>query len=382
MKSSSMELDNKIYPCAIIGGGLGGLCLAIQLARQGVEVILFEKNTYPQHKVCGEYISMESWGFLQDLGLPLDDLDLPRLTQLGISAESGFMLNSPLPLGGFGISRYTLDDKLCQIARKWGVNVLENCKVLDVQNADSPVAEITTTMGKYQANLVCGSFGKYAPSFAKSPNKIASQLPNYIAVKYHIETDLAPDRIELHNFQDGYCGVSKVDGNRYCLCYLSNSSNLQRSANDLKAMEEAVLYKNPLLKKYFTQSTFLFDKPLVISNVYFHPKDTYLNGMLMLGDAAGAITPLCGNGMSMAMRASKLLAELMPPYVVGTINKTELVDQYTRAWKANFSTRIWAGQHLQHLFGKKTSTHLALKTLHYAPALTRRLIGLTHGMPF
>ena len=382
MKSSSMELDNKIYPCAIIGGGLGGLCLAIQLARQGMEVILFEKNTYPQHKVCGEYISMESWGFLQDLGLPLDNLNLPRLTQLGISAESGFMLNSPLPLGGFGISRFTLDDQLCQIARKWGVIVLENCKVLDVQNADTAAAEITTTLGKYQANLVCGSFGKYAPSFAKASNKIANRLPNYIAVKYHIETDLAPDRIELHNFQDGYCGVSKVDGNRYCLCYLSKSSNLQRNGNDLKIMEAAVLYKNPLLKKYFTQSSFLFDKPLVISNVYFHPKDTSLNGMLMLGDAAGAITPLCGNGMSMAMRASKLLADLIPPYVEGKINKMELINQYTSAWKTNFSTRIWAGQHLQYLFGKKISTHLALKALHYAPALTRRLIGLTHGMPF
>jgi menaquinone-9 beta-reductase len=262
-------------------------------------------------------------------------------------------------LGGFGISRFTLDHQLCQIARKWGVTVLENCKVLDVQHADATVAEISTTMGKYGANLLCGSFGKYAPSFAKSPSKIASQLPNYIAVKYHIETDLAPDRIELHNFQDGYCGVSKVDGNRYCLCYLSKSSNLQRKGNDLKSMEEAVLYKNPLLKKYFTRSNFLFDKPLVISNVYFHPKQTYLNGMLMLGDAAGAITPLCGK-----------------------INKTELVKQYTRAWKANFSTRIWAGQHLQHLFGKKVSTQLALKTLHYTPALTRKLIGLTHGVPF
>lgn len=377
-----MEVDNKIYSCAIIGGGLGGLCLAIQLARQGMEVVLFEKNTYPQHKVCGEYISMESWDFLQDLGLPLNDLGLPRLTQLGISEEGGFMLNSPLSLGGFGISRFTLDHQLCQIARKWGVTVLENCKVLDVQHADAPVAEISTTMAKYQSNLLCGSFGKYAPSFAKSPDKIAKHLPNYIAVKYHIETDLAPDRIELHNFQDGYCGVSKVDGNRYCLCYLSKSSNLQRNGNDLKSMEEAVLYKNPFLKKYFTQSSFLFDKPLVISNVYFHPKDTYLNGILMLGDAAGAITPLCGNGMSMAMRASKILADLMPSYVEGKINKMELVKQYTSAWKANFSTRIWAGQHLQHLFGKKVSTQLALKTLHYAPALTKKLIGLTHGMPF
>ena len=86
MKLSSMEtrlISNKIYPCAIVGGGLGGLCLAIQLAQQGVEVILFEKNNYPQHKVCGEYISMESWGFLTDLGVELDTLNLPKITQLG-----------------------------------------------------------------------------------------------------------------------------------------------------------------------------------------------------------------------------------------------------------------------------------------------------------
>ncbi|HOY19226.1 MAG TPA: FAD-dependent monooxygenase [Haliscomenobacter sp.] len=376
------KMDNKIYPCAIIGGGLGGLCLAIQLARQGVEVILFEKNSYPQHKVCGEYISMESWDFLSDLGVPLNDLGLPRISQLGISAQSGFMLNSPLTLGGFGISRYTLDDHLCQIARKWGVTVLENCKVLDVQITDGVVTEISTSIGRYRAQLVCGSFGKYAPTFAKSPDKITNQLPNYIGVKYHIETDLAADRIELHNFKDGYCGISKVDLNRYCLCYLSKSSNLRRSGNDLKAMEESVLYKNPFLKKYFTQSTFLLDKPLVISNVYFHPKETYLNGMFLLGDAAGAITPLCGNGMSMAMRASKLLADLMLSYAEGRIDKTELVNRYALAWKNNFSTRIWAGQHLQHLFGKNTSTHLALKMLHYAPALTQRLIGLTHGMPY
>jgi flavin-dependent dehydrogenase len=69
-----MENNQKKYDVAIIGGGLGGLSLAIQLARKNFSVILFEKEKYPFHKVCGEYISMESWGFLEDLGLPLSDL--------------------------------------------------------------------------------------------------------------------------------------------------------------------------------------------------------------------------------------------------------------------------------------------------------------------
>ncbi len=378
----------KIYPCAIIGGGLGGLCLAIQLAQQGIETILFEKNTYPQHKVCGEYISMESWDFLTDLGVILRGLDLPIINQLGVSSESGFMLESPLALGGFGISRHRLDHILCEIARKNGVVVHENCKVSDVQTIEKnqkneeSIQQITTAQGKFLAKIICGSFGKYAPNFAKPTDEKPNKHPNYIGVKYHIESDLAPNRIELHNFQDGYCGISKVDSDRYCLCYLSKSSNLTRFGSDLKAMETAVLYKNPFLKKYFTQSHFLFDKPLVISNVYFHPKGTYINGVFMVGDSAGAITPLCGNGMSMAMRASKLLATLLVSYFKEQIKKEDLISQYDRVWKENFSTRIWAGQHLQHLFGKKTSTQLALKTLHYAPFLTKKVIALTHGKPF
>jgi menaquinone-9 beta-reductase len=407
-----MEM-NKNYPCAIIGGGLGGLCLAIQLAQKGIEVIVFEKNNYPQHKVCGEYISMESWDFLMDLGVELNQLNLPKINQLGVSSENGFMLESPLDLGGFGISRYSLDDYLAQIARKNGVLILENCKVMDVKelalidsnliNSDlnkslntidlklnktelnainlntiksnkndnkliknnEPNYEIITNSGTYQAQIVCGSFGKYAPNFAKLNNEKNAKTPNYIGVKYHIQTDLAPNRIELHNFKDGYCGISKVDNDRYCLCYLSNATNLQQSNND------------------FTQSDFLFPKPMVISNIYFHKKETYLNGIFMLGDAAGAITPLCGNGMSMAMRASKLLAHLLHQYFDGQLNKTALINQYDTIWKSNFNTRIWAGRHLQHyVFGKKTSTQIALKTLHYLPSLTQKVIGLTHGKAF
>jgi menaquinone-9 beta-reductase len=374
--------SNKIYPCAIIGGGLGGLCLAIQLAKKGIEVVLFEKNNYPQHKVCGEYISMESWQFLLDLGVPLQELQLPRLTQLGISSVSGFMLESALPLGGFGISRFSLDHFLCQIARTQGVIVHENCKVLDVKQIPENQSEISTSLGVFNAQIVCGSFGKYTPNFAKTASISTQSQPNYIGVKYHIESDLAPNRIELHNFKDGYCGISKVDLNRYCLCYLSKSSNLKAAGNDLKKMEESILYKNPFLKKHFTESKFLYDKPLIISNVYFHQKTTNSNGIFLLGDAAGAITPLCGNGMSMAMRASKLLATLLLAHFEGQINRATLVDNYDSIWKGNFKTRIWAGQYLQHLFGKKTSTQLALKTLSLMPSLTRKVIGLTHGKAF
>ena len=67
---TTMNTDRK-YDVAIVGGGLAGLSFPFNLPEKGSRVCLFEKEKYPFHKVCGEYISMESWGFLTGLGLPL-----------------------------------------------------------------------------------------------------------------------------------------------------------------------------------------------------------------------------------------------------------------------------------------------------------------------
>ena len=377
-----MESKPETYDCAIIGGGLAGLCLAIQLADKDISVVLFEKNSYPFHKVCGEYIAMESWDFLQELGLPLADLNLPRITQLGISAESGFILNTVLQPGGFGISRYNLDMYLYELAKQKKVTIIDNCKVFDVQKIEEDNYQLNTSNGLYSANLVCGTYGKYTPSFVKEDIVAKSNKQNYIGVKYHIKTSLVDNRIELHNFKDGYCGVSKVDKDRYCLCYLSTATNLQQSGNDIKTMEENILYKNPFLKKYFTESEFLFSNPLVISNISFQKKNTHQNSFLLAGDAAGSITPLCGNGMSMAMRASKLLAPLLVSYFAKTLSKEGLLKHYEIAWNKNFNKRIQAGYYLQHLFGKKNSTHYTLRLLDKLPKLRTKIISLTHGKAF
>jgi 2-polyprenyl-6-methoxyphenol hydroxylase-like FAD-dependent oxidoreductase len=380
-----MQTDTSIDDCAIIGGGLSGLCLAIQLADQGWQVTVFEKNEFPLHKVCGEYISMESHDFLIRLGLPLKEWDLPYITQLGISSEQGFMLDAPLDLGGFGISRYTLDHELYVLALTKGVRVLQQCKVQNIHYLEAEaVSAIETTKGNYRAKLVCGSYGKYTPAFIQEHKEYTAEKnsKNYIGVKYHIKTNLPHNRIELHNFSDGYCGISKVDKDWYCLCYLSSAENLRRNGNSIEKMEEQVLYRNPFLKRYFNTSEFVSRQPLVISNVQFSKKQVYSNHVFFLGDAAGSISPLCGNGMSMGMRASVLLATAINAYLHKQITKQELIARYTAAWSSAFNTRIKTGYYLQNLFGKKTSTQLALKTLSLFPALTKKIISLTHGTPF
>ncbi len=367
----------KIYDCTIIGGGLAGLCLSIQLAKAGYTVLLLEKNKYPFHKVCGEYISMESYDFISRLGLNLDELNLPKINQLNITAHNGFKIKSPLTLGGFGISRYTLDYELALIAKKSGVVLLENCPATNVafQNTNYIVE---STLGKFNSKLVCGSYGKIEPAFIKRETKKG----DYIGIKYHIKTKFPTDLIELHNFKDGYCGISMVDNQTVCLCYLTTKKNLNNNNNDIKQLEKNTLMQNPYLKKYFEEAEFIFEKPLAISKIGFSKKETYQNGIVMLGDAAGAIAPLCGNGMSIAMRSSKILFEKIDLFFQNKLSKEELIDSYTREWNKNFSLRIKTGYYLQKLFGKYHTTLLSLRLLKHCPKLFEKLITLTHGDKF
>jgi menaquinone-9 beta-reductase len=76
---------NDQFDIGIVGGGLAGLALSIQLAREGHAVILFEKEEYPFHRVCGEYISKESWEFLAGLGLDLPGLGITSISKLQLS---------------------------------------------------------------------------------------------------------------------------------------------------------------------------------------------------------------------------------------------------------------------------------------------------------
>jgi flavin-dependent dehydrogenase len=378
--------DSLLYDVGIIGGGLAGLSLAIQCADKGYHVVLFEKETYPFHKVCGEYISMESWDFLQRIGVPLSTLNLPVINSLHASDVSGKTYQFKLLLGGFGISRYKLDYTLYEIAAKKGVKVYTDTKVGNVIYKNDDVFELETSAGTHWSKIAVGSYGKRSNIDIKHSRNFAlqkaSKLNNYIGVKYHVRYHHQPNTIALHNFTNGYCGISKIEDDKCCLCYLTTAENLKENNNSIKQMENNLLTKNSALAKIFLEAEFLYSQPLVISQVSFGNKTQVENHLLMVGDAAGMITPLCGNGMSMAMHASKIAFEAIDQFLEKRFDRNHMEQEYTRNWKRNFSKRLWLGRRVQELFGGKTTTALFLKAMQAFPAVAKQVIRSTHGKRF
>jgi flavin-dependent dehydrogenase len=370
------------FDIIIAGGGLAGLTSAILLSEAGLHVLLVEKKKYPFHRVCGEYISREVLPFLKTIGVNPFDIGASHISKFFLSSPSGRQkIEIPLDLGGFGISRYVLDELLYKKALTSGVTVLQGVQVQHIEfQEDSFVVRLADEQF-FTSKLVIGAFGKRSNLDKQLYRRFISQRSPYIGVKYHLKTDFPKDLIALHNFEDGYCGISAVEDDRYNFCYLTTRNNLKKYGT-VEVMEEEVLFKNPFLRYIKNNSEWLFEKPEVINEISFAPKKAVENHVLMCGDTAGLITPLCGNGMALALHGAKILSENIIDFYRNNHSRDFLEKSYAENWQKNFARRLWVGRNLQNLFGNIWLSEIAIGTLKHSKPIVGKLVALTHGNPF
>ena len=146
-------------------------------------------------------------------------------------------------------------------------------------------------------------------------------------------------------------------------------------------MEKNILSKNKFLKEIFDNSEKL-TPPITISQISFAKKTIIEDHILFIGDAAGMITPLCGNGMSMALHSAKLVEPMIQLFLSDKISRAELESNYKKIWEKEFGRRIATGRTVQKFFGKVWQTNLFVKTMKLFPAVTNFVIKQTHGKEF
>ncbi|MGA9213086.1 NAD(P)/FAD-dependent oxidoreductase [Kaistella sp.] len=361
----------------IIGGGLAGLTSAIHLSKMGIRVVVIEKNQYPKHKVCGEYISNEILPYFNWLELNIEELKPTHISTLQFYSESGKTIETKLPMGGFGISRFTLDHALYLKA------ISQNCIVLeDLVNEvifKDDFFEVILNSGKVlKSKVVLGGFGKRSNLDIKMNRGFLQNKSTWLAVKSHYKGNFPDDVVGLHNFKGGYCGVSKVENDEINICYLTNFKEFKKYKN-IEEFQEKVVSKNPHLKNILENSKTVFDKPLTISQICFEKKENVENHILMMGDTAGLIHPLCGNGMAMAIHSAKLASEETIEFLNGKISRSEMESNYTKKWNKNFKQRLQFGRILGNILEHSKLSEILTNLMTYFPFLLPIIIKKTHG---
>ncbi len=362
----------------ILGGGLAGLTAAIHLSKLGHQVTVIEKNHFPKHKVCGEYISNEVVEYFNWLGLEDVLAHSHPINTFRLEIDQKNFSEVQLPLGGFGISRYLLDDMLYQKAKS------QNCifiheSVIDICFQDD-FFKITLSSGQeIETPIAIGSFGKRSNIDVTLKRDFIQKKSHWLAVKSHYQGYFEDRVVGLYPFHGGYCGVSKVEGDKINICYIVQTEVFKKFKS-IPEFTQNILFENQGLKNILKKSDSLFENPLTISQISFDIKKAVEDHILMIGDSAGLIHPLCGNGMAMAIHSAKIASELIDDALKKEIFSRNILEmQYEKKWNQTFKNRLAMGRILSSLLLNPTLTKISLKTVAKSPALFRFIIKKTHG---
>jgi len=370
------------YDAIAIGAGLSGCSAAIQLAKLGYRVLLLEQSHYPMHKLCGEFLSVEVTESFEHLGImeQVRKVGAQPIHRAYLTTSGGASFRSKLPSTAMGLSRYQLDLMLFQRAQAVNVTCIDNTKVTGVTGNLAAGFSVNTTKGEFSGRLVIGAFGKRS-SLDRTLNRpfIQKKSP-WVAYKGHFTGVDIGDVIELHSFPNGYCGLSQIETGEINVCWIAHERVMKEPTHPELDIPES-LAKNPVLADRFLQMQRVSPSLQGLSQISFAPKENFYNDICMIGDTAGMITPLCGDGMAMALRSAEIAVPLVSQFLEHQITAIAFKQQYAIAWRKEFQTRLQLGRLMHNCFVQPSLANIGVSLCQTAPALGNWIIGATRGKP-
>lgn len=297
-----------IEECAIIGGGIAGLSAANRLADAGVRPLLIEANSYPAHRICGEFVSHECHPLLKEWNIPLSSsMNTCRFF------KASHLMEFSLPIAAKSCSRYNFDHHLLERAKDKGAKVLTETKLLSLDPKE--LFHLTLSNGQEikASSLIIGT--------GKIPNINLSLPMKYIGIKAHFERSELYNNLDMHLFPGGYLGISPLDDLTINVACLIQNDRLPENITP-------ELFIQPFLPK----TKMLFPKWLVGQLPEFGiRKNPQWDRVFWIGDAAGSIPPICGEGLSLAVFSGCMAAD----YLLNS-NSKQFQQDWVKAVKKPF----------------------------------------------
>ncbi|MCV4230772.1 NAD(P)/FAD-dependent oxidoreductase [Virgibacillus sp. LDC1] len=357
----------------IIGAGVAGTSCALQLAKQGHRTILLDRQSFPRHKTCGEFMSPETQEMLDYLGVHLmgEEVKPSSMDYAKIVMSHGGEINAPLPGQATGISRYELDRLLHENAVNAGAEIVTGTTVTGIQKLGDHRYEVDARQGnervRYEARVVIGAYGTKKPR-SVAPAEEYRDDTVYVGVKSHFSGITIPARVELYFCDGGYVGISPIENGTVNVAALLSLNSVQGSGKSVPDILRAASRTNRRLAERMAEGepvsgTQVSIAPLRLSHTP-HPWSEYPH----IGDAMLMLPPLCGDGMSVALRSSLLCSGWTDKYLKGEINFVQWRKQYTLEANRTFTELLRRARRIQNLAFAKTNR--------FYPGIARMIPGL------
>lgn len=327
---------------AIIGAGPAGSSAAITLAGAGLDVTIFEARPFPRVKVCGEFISPSAGSILERFLPPaqLRTLGAQRIDTFDLSCADR-QISWELPAPGWALSRAALDSALLELARERGVTILQPSTVRDVAYEESGV-EIQLADGTaHRADLVIHADG----TGRHDPAGPISHDARFVAAKCHFHaSSITPGRVGIRAAPGAYIGTIRVEDGLGTCALVAHRDLVRASKGDFNA-----LLDQAWPAREWTGRPAWAACPLARS-AYVRPGD---GRSFRIGNAAAAVDPIGGEGISSALWSGSRLGTLLAaaPKLDGTA-LDGLHRRFAQEYRRRLRTRLpscraaaWASMH-------------------------------------